>query len=674
VAILAYREIFWNISNEYLMYIISIIAVAFVAYTVYRHYKLWHKGKPDERSKDIGKRIWAFVVTSISDGLGHRRFLKDPYPGIMHLLIFWGCAILLLAAAVDATTHYLNIHLEGSVYLWFSLIVDIAGILALIGVFIAIYRRYVQKPDRLNTILDDAIVLSIIAIVIITGYIIEGLRLAATELTAHPEWAIWSPGGYVFAQAFSGLEQNTILVAHKWLWWFHAILVDGAIVYVALSYSKLQHIVISPLNAFFRNLGPVGAPPPIDMETAETLGVGEVKDFTWKQLLDLDACTNCGRCQDVCPAYISEKPLSPRKFTQDLKHLWLESARTEDNSTENLPALIGGAVTEDEIWACTTCAACQEACPVFLEHVVKIIDLRRNLTMMQSKMPENVQLMLRNMQTRGHPWVGAQTLRLRGDWATSCGLKTLAEDNNVDILFWVGCTAALCDRNVETTISLVNILKSAGIKFGILGEDEPCCGDPARRAGYEIQFQTSAEQNIALLNGYGIKKVLTTCPHCYNTFKNEYPKIGANFEVTHHTEMIADLLKEGKLELPEQSNSVMTYHDPCYLGRYNGVYEAPRNILRAFPNSNIKEMERSSSKSFCCGGGGIHMWFEQQIGTKINEIRTEEVLETRANTVVTSCPYCLQMLEEAIQRKELQDTLKVNDIAELVNKSINRTT
>jgi len=671
---LAHREVFWNISHEYIMYILSIIAVAFVAYAIYKHYKLWNLGKSDDRSKGIGKRIWAFIITGIMDGLGHRRFLRELYPGIMHALIFWGCAVLLLAAAVDATTHYLSIHLEGSAYLWFSLIVDISGILVLIGILMAIYRRYIQKPERLNSILDDGIILSLIAVIIITGYIIEGLRITATELTIRPEWAIWSPGGYVFATAFSGLEQNTLLILHRWLWWFHAILVDGAIVYVALSYSKLQHIIISPLNAFFRNLGPVGAPAPINIETAETLGVGEMKDFTWKQLLDLDACTNCGRCQDSCPAYLSGKPLSPRKFIQDLKHLWLESAHIKDNGLGELPSLIGGTVTEDEIWACTTCAACQEACPVFLEHIVKIIDLRRNLTMMQSKMPENVQLMLRNMQTRGHPWVGAQTLRLRGDWTTTCGLKTLAEDSNVDILFWVGCTAALCDRNVETTIALVNILQAAEIKFGILGEDEPCCGDPARRAGYEIQFQTSAEQNIALLNGYNIKKILTTCPHCYNTLKNEYPKLGADFEVIHHTELISDLLEKSTFKLTKDSNSVVTYHDPCYLGRYNGVYSAPRSILHAIPKTTLKEMERSGSKSFCCGGGGVHMWFEQQIGTKINELRTEEVLKTNAQTVVTSCPYCLQMLEEAIQRKELQTTLKVTDIAELVQQALNRST
>ncbi|MBM3155598.1 MAG: respiratory nitrate reductase subunit gamma, partial [Chloroflexi bacterium] len=273
-AILAHREIFWNITHGYIMYILSAIAVAFVAYAIYKHYKLWHIGKADDRSKNIARRVWAFIITGFADGLGHRRFLREPYPGIMHLLIFWGCLVLLLASAVDATTHQLNILLEGSPYLWFSLIVDISGILALIGVFIAIYRRYVQKPDRLNTILDDGIILSLIAVVIITGYIIEGLRIAVTELASHPEWAIWSPGGYIFARGFSGLDESSARILHRSFWWFHAILVDAAFIYVALSYSKLQHIIISPLNAFFRNLGPVGVPSPINFKSAENLSVG----------------------------------------------------------------------------------------------------------------------------------------------------------------------------------------------------------------------------------------------------------------------------------------------------------------------------------------------------------------------------------------------------------------
>jgi nitrate reductase gamma subunit len=296
------------------MYILAAIAVAFLVFSIYRRYKLWRLGKPDDCSKNIGRRIGVFIRTMIVDVLAHRRFLRDPYPGMMHLMIFWGFVILLLAAAIDAVTHYTNRHIIGTPYLWFSLITDIGGFLVLIGIIMAAYRRYILKPKRLNTVLDDGIGMALMAAILITGYMIEGLRQAATELTLHPDWAGWSPGGLVFAKTFAGLSQDSLLSWHRFLWWFHAALTIGAFIYVALVFSKLQHIFVSPLNIFFRSLGPVGVPAPINIEDAEsgTLGVGDIKDFTWKQLLGLDACTNCGRCQDACPAWATGKPLSPR--------------------------------------------------------------------------------------------------------------------------------------------------------------------------------------------------------------------------------------------------------------------------------------------------------------------------------------------------------------------------
>jgi Fe-S oxidoreductase/nitrate reductase gamma subunit len=621
----------------------------------------------------MGKRIVAFIRTTLIDAMGHRRFLREPYPGIMHFLIFWGCGILLLGAAVDFVTHILGQSVTGSPYLWFSLIVDLGGIAVIIGAIMAVIRRYIMKPERLNTILDDGVVLSLIIVIIITGFVIEGLRQSVTELAAYPDWAKWSPGGYIFAQAFSGLNQDSLLVWHRSLWWFHSVLVIGAIIYVSIVFSKLQHIVISPLNVFFRSLGPVGVPAPIDFEHAETLGVGDSREFTWKQLLDVDSCTNCGRCQDKCPAYLSGKPLSPRKMTQDIKGHWLKTAsmpKVEAEPSADRPALIGTSVSEDEIWACTTCAACQETCPVYVEHIAKVIDMRRNLVLMQSKMPETAQLMLRNLQSRGHPWAGVQSLRLRGDWTSGQDLKILGEGDTVEVLFWVGCTGALVDRNVAATLSLVKVLKAAGISFGVLGEAEACCGDPARRAGYEIVFQTMAEQNIEAFKAHNVKEIITSCPHCYNTLKNEYKQFGADIKVVHYTELIAGLLRDGRLKLTQGSNSVLTYHDPCYLGRYNQIYTAPREILRAIPQTSLREMERSHNQSFCCGGGGGHMWIEENIGRKINEIRIEDAIKTGADTVVATCPYCLQMLEEGIERKEAKESLKAKDLSELVEKAL----
>jgi Fe-S oxidoreductase len=532
------------------------------------------------------------------------------------------------------------------------------------------------RDAALDQLID---ILSMIVVTVLTGFIVEGLRQAATELAAHFDWSVWSPGGLLFAEAFKSSSHNALLVAHRSLWWFHSALAIGTITYVGLSFSKLQHMFISPLNVFFRTLGPMGVPARIDMEHAESLGVGDSRDFTWKQLLDGDACTNCGRCQDRCPAYLSGKPLSPRKLTQDIRSHWLKTARlpriapnveAAAGSAAAQPALIGDYVKEEEIWDCTTCGACMETCPVYIEHVPKVIDMRRNLVLMQSKMPETAQLMLRNMDSRGHPWAGVQSLRLRGDWTVGRDLRILGDGDTTDVLFWVGCTGALVDRNVAATLSLVKVMKASGINFAVLGEAEGCCGDPSRRAGYEISFDTMATQNIEAFKAHGVKEIITACPHCYNTLKNEYPQYGANLKVVHYTELIADLLKQGKLKLTKELNSVLTYHDPCYLGRYNKIYSAPREVLQAIPHASIREMDRSHNQSFCCGGGGAHMWIEENAGRKINEIRIEDAAKTGADTVVAACPYCLQMLEEGIERKELKATLKAKDLSELVEAAL----
>ncbi len=670
---MASREVFWNISYSYVMYLLAAIALAFWVSSLYRRYQLWHLGKPDDCWKNIGKRILVFIRTTIVDVLAHRRFLRDPYPGMMHLLIFWGFVILLLASAIDSVTYYSKRHITGAPYLWFKLIVNIGGLLVLIGIIMAAYRRYIWKPKRLKTILDDGVVLTSLAVILITGYMVEGLRQAATELTLHPDWAVWCPGGFVFAKAFAGMSQSSLLFWHRFLWWFHSALTIGAIIYCALVFSKFQHFVVSPLNVFFRSLGPLGVPAPINIENAESepLGVGAIKDFTWKQLLDLDACTDCGRCQDACPAWATGKPLSPRKVVQDLKVHMLKAANNRANQADSAPTLVGEAPSEAEIWACTTCGACQETCPVYVEHIVKIIDLRRNQVLVQSKMPETAQLMLRNLQSRGHPWAGIQSLRLRGDWTSGQELKILAEGDSVNSLFWVGCTGALVERNVAATLSMTRVLKAAGVDFGVLGEAETCCGDPARRAGYEFQFQIMAEQNIEIFKSHNIKEIITSCPHCYHTIKNEYPRYGGDFKVVHYTQLIADLIKQGKLKLTRELNSTLTYHDPCYLGRYNSVYLEPRRILQAIPKAEVEEMERSRNTGFCCGGGGGHMWIEEQPGTtKINQMRLGDVLKTGAETVVTACPYCLQMFEESIEHKEMKNSLKARDLVEIVEEAM----
>ena len=689
------REVFWNVPfGDVVLYSLAAITIGILIYAAYRRYKLWRLGRADNRFDHLGKRIWTFIVTGVVDGIGHRKFFgvadnlghrsfsikdllpRELYPGLAHFLIFAGCIILILGAFLDFISHYFFHFMHGNFYLGYSVVVDAFGILVLIGVVLAIIRRYGQKPDRLDNQRQDLIALLLILIVVVTGFIVEGFRIAATELKTAPDWAPWSPGGFALAAAFSGLSQGALLSWHRIMWWFHMVITLGAIGYIALYWNRLWHIIVSPVNVFFQSLNPRGALVPIDLEAVETFGVANIEDFTWKQLMDLDACTRCGRCQDSCPAYISGKALSPKKMTQDLKVHWLEKAPSllggkhqvaEGNPGSNDRALIGEAVTEDEIWDCTTCRACQEVCPVWVEHIDKVIDMRRNLVLEQAVVPEAAEGALRSIEARGHPWRG--TTLARTDWADGLDIKILAEDSDVDILYWVGCTEALEDRSVKVAQALAKLLKLAEVKFGILGAEETCCGEPARRLGNEYLFQMQAEKNIELLKSYNVKKIVTACPHCYNTIKNEYPQFGGEFEVIHHTEFIANLLEQGGLRIIKGDRGTVTYQDSCYLGRYNDIYELPRQILNNMPDMTLVEMERNRERGFCCGGGGGHMWLEERVGRRINELRTEQAIEAKVQIIATACPFCLQMFEDGIKAKAAEEWLKVMDIAELVEGS-----
>ncbi|MFQ5924433.1 MAG: heterodisulfide reductase-related iron-sulfur binding cluster [Dehalococcoidia bacterium] len=662
------REVLWNIGHYvYILYFLLIPLAIVLAYAVNKRYRLWRLGKPDNRLDNLGQRIWSFVVTGIVDVLIHRRFLREPYPGMIHFLIFAGVLVSFAATVIVSTTYYALGGLVGAPYLGLSFVVDVFGILLLIGVIIAAFRRYIQRPDRLDNKAEDAIALALIFLIVLTGFIIEGLRIAALN----PPWEVWSPGGWMVAKIFGGLSEGTLLTLHASFWWFHVALSFGAIVYIALTFSSLAHIVVAPFNVLFRSMRPKGALVPIDLETAETYGVAKINDFTWKQLFDLDSCTRCGRCQDNCPAYLSGKPLSPKKVTQDLKRHWLEMgprllAKKGNGNPDT--SLIGDIITEDEIWACTTCRACHEACPAFVEHIDKLIDLRRNLVLEQAVIPDTAEGVLRCIEDRGHSCRGTTATRM--DWCQGLDLKLLSEDRDVAVLYWAGCAATLEDRNMKVAGAFARVLKAAGADFAIMGEEETCCGEPARRLGNEYLFQMQALKNIETLKGYGVKKVVVTCPHCYNTLKNEYPQFGGEFEVVHHSQFIAQLLEQGKLKLINGVGQTITYHDACYLGRHNDIYDSPRNILKAIPQLHMVEMERRRSKSFCCGGGGGRMWMEESIGTRINEMRTDQAIKTKANILATCCPYCLQMFEDGIKAKEASECLKAMDVAELVESAI----
>jgi Fe-S oxidoreductase/nitrate reductase gamma subunit len=706
------REILWNIPYGEIIYAIAIVAVVFMVYAFFRHYRIWHLGKTDTRLKEsLGQRWKSFTSTTIIDGIIHRKFFgvadnlghrplklrdllpREIYPGLSHFLIAIGCSLLLLGTALDVISHYIYDFIRGDFYFAHSMFTDIGGIMALVGVIMAAIRRYGQRPDRLDNKTGDLMALLAISLIIITGFIVEGLRVAANEIVEHPTWSQWSPGGYLLANAFSGIDHNTLLVLHRTMWWTHSLITFGALFYIALYFNRLWHIIISPLNVFFRNLGPRGAMVPIDIEKAESFGISKVEDYSWKHLMDLEACTRCGRCTDNCPAHLSGKPLNPKMVLQDLKVNLFEKAplllknqaklsakpveaNTDETnvssgnhspaaeSTETQP-MIGGIIETDVIWNCTTCFACQEVCPVWAEPMAKLSEMRRNLVMEVCSIPETAEGALRSIEDRGHPWRG--TLLTRTSWLEGLDIKTLAEDSQVDILFWVGCTEALEDRSLKVAQSIGKLLKLAGVKFGVLGTEESCCGDPARRLGNEYLYQMQVLKNIETFKAYNVKKIVTGCAHCYNTLKNEYPQFGGDFQVIHHSEYLLQLIQEGKLKVAPIPGVKVTYHDACYLGRYNNIFEPPRQVLSQIPGVTLSEISRSRERNFCCGAGGGHLWLEEQkVGERINVMRTDQAMATGAGIVATACPYCLQMFQDGIKSKAAEETMKVMDIAELL--------
>lgn len=680
------REVFWNIplpAFEILLFALTFVALAIFGYGIYRRWQMWKAmGKPEMRLDDMGRRVKTLLIEFFLQ----RKVLKDPYPGIMHALIFFGFFVLIFGAAFDAGQHHITeplfgwTFLKGNFYLVFSFLLDLFGLFVLIGIIMALDRRFVKKPDRLgykgemDTTPDDVIVLLLIGVIIVTGFIVEALRIHVTN----PPWEYWSFVGWLLAKTFTGVEMETAKTLHLISWWIHAILALGFIAYIP--YSRLLHIITTPANAFLSTHKPTGYIEPIrDFENAEAFGVGKLEEFTWKQIFDSDACTRCGRCQDGCPAYLTGKPLSPKKLVQDIKTFWLEKAPAAVKAAksgevpaeeEGGKALVGEVIDLHELWACTNCMYCMEHCSSSIEHVPKIIDMRRYKVLTEADFAPELQLTCRNMENNSNPWgVGAH---LRGEWAKEMGVKTLAEDPNVEYLFYVGCSGSFDDRGKKISIALAKILQEAGVSFGILGNEEGCCGDSAMRAGNEYLFQSLAQANIDVMNGYGVKKIIAICPHGYNSLKKDYPNFGGNFEVYHHTEIIAKLIADGKIRMPQSLQGTFVYHDSCFLGRYNNVYDAPRQILKAIRGINVVEMERSFDKSFCCGAGGARMWMEEDIGERINNARTKQAIAVKADTIAVGCPFCLTMMSDGIKDNQMTETMQAWDLAELVVKAMGK--
>lgn len=629
------REVFWNIDNHYLMYLLFLIVLVGFAYGIVRSCIFWRQSREQQKLP----LNWHQFISSI---IIQRNNLRDPSAGVMHLLIFWGMFVLFVGTTVTALQADLGVNvLQGWFYLILSLALDIAGVLVIIGVIWGLARRYIFKVERLKQTKQDLLIGVWLLAVLVTGFVAEGIRI---EVTDDP-WAIWSPVGLVFSRIFSQTGPEW----HQAFWWIHLVLAFGLLAFIP--FGKLRHMIAAPLSALKFNQPVKGVLSSIDLTDENiSLGIKDKADLTRKDLLDLDACTECGRCEQRCPAFLTGKGLSPRNFIGTL--------RTEACSSN----FHEGSAVDEMIWDCNNCGYCQEHCPVLVEHVEKIVGFRRFSIMEQATGPSGILELNKSLESRGHPYRGTSTTR--NNWMKSLNLKDAKAGEKADVLLWVGCSLALNERGNKVISSLAGIFQASGISFSVLGSKERCCGDPARRTGNEFLYQEMVANNIAAFQKSGVSKLVTACPHCYNTFKNEYPQFGFSGEVIHHSEFIAQLLKEEKLKVNPKCEKVFTYHDPCYLGRFNNLYNEPREILTKLTTGAFRELPWAKSGSFCCGGGGGRVWVDEPVAQRPSILRLQQIESTGAEAVMTTCPLCLTMLEDAGRSKGSK--IEVYDLAELV--------
>lgn len=651
------REIYWNVGHGagtlVPMYLLVIAAVAVVVKMFLARREVYRQGLPLNRMDNLGQRISAMLANVVLQ----KKVTRVKVPGLFHGLFFWGFFLLLIGTTLiviqaDFTDLLFGYKfLKGNFYKLFSITLDFAGIVALVMLGALFVRRYFFRPEGLETTSDDAIMHGLLTIILLTGFIIEGARMAVTELGAPV--AAWSPVGHLLAQSIAWLGEDSLRLLHKLTWWFHLLLVMAFI--SLIPFTKFRHILTTSANYLFADRGPKAKLRSLDLEDedSESFGATSVKELTWKDIFDADACTLCKRCQDRCPAWATDKPLSPMKVVNQIG----EAAFTSPEAN------LIDTISKDVLWSCTTCLACQDICPASIEHVGKIVELRRSMVLMEGEFPgEEVMAAMEATEVNGNPLgIGYAS---RGDWAADLGIPTLAENAEVDILYFVGCYGSFDKRNIAIAKSFVKLCQAAGVTVGILGKEEKCCGEPMRKMGNEYLYQTLAAENVELINGYGIKKIVTTCPHCYNTLQKDYRDLELAAEVEHYTVFLDNLMKSGKLQLRSEGLDC-TYHDSCYLGRHNDIYAAPRSLIAA-AGGTIREMEKSLSEGFCCSAGGGRIMAEEKIGDRINIRRVNMAAETGAKVLVSNCPFCLTMFEDGVKGAGVEDRLRPRDIAELL--------
>lgn len=653
-------------ANIALFAVVFVVAFAFFGWTCYRRFRLVTLGRPENRFDNLGKRTWEMLFYAF----GQRRVVSRPF-GVNHFVLFW-CFMILFIANVEFLLHglfpdYISLsRLPTGLYYTLAFVFDLVSVLALAAVVVAVVRRLAFPPPHIEARSWDAfVILALVAMLMVAFFGLHASEIARES----EEAAAYMPISSFAASAFfSGVPAVSIEGYASFFWWVHAIVLLSFLNY--LPFSKHMHILTAIPNCFFRNLDGINIPPREEFKKGKVFGVERVEQFTWKGLFDSYSCTECGRCSDACPATFTGKPLDPRLVVHDIKANLLRNGSVV-NKKPVLPLIGGGqvgSVDEEVIWECTTCAACVEVCPVFIEQYPRIIDMRRSLVEMKARFPEELITLFENMEQRSNPWGIAPAERTK--WAAEIEVRPFEADKT-EYLFFVGCAGAFDARNRKTTLAVARVLSAAGISWGILGRDELCCGDSLRRLGNEYVFDRMANENVRLFTEKGVKKVITECPHCYSTLQDDYRQFGIELEVRHHTELFNSLIKEGKLKLnPASGLGRVVFHDSCYLGRHNSIYQEPREAIASATGRAPIEMGRHHNRSFCCGAGGGRMWMEESIGKRINVARVEEALQEDPRTICVSCPYCMTMFENGLKDKGAEDKVQVLDLAEIVSQAL----
>lgn len=649
------REVFGNIAPWMRVVFFALMAISLgsLAWQVWLRIRLWRQGQPGGFERDW--RLWLRRLLTFA--LAQKRVHRRSLGAALHVLLFSGFVVLtigttLLMIAYDGPV---NFHV-GWYYLIYELTMDVFGVAFCAGCVLALYRRAARRPVSLGHTGRDWTLLGLLLSLGVTGFVLEAFRLHYTQVA--PGVARWSIVGRTLDVALlGGLDPGAARTMHMWTWWLHTILV--ALFFAAIPVTRFLHVITGPLNIAARPALPIGALTPLklaEVERTGRVGIGKIEHFTRQQLLSLDACMECGRCEDACPAWASGKPLSPKAVVVNLRNLMSEGAGSPR-------ALHGDTITAETLWACTMCQACVQECPVLIGHVDLVSDLRRNLVG-DGRISGPPAKALNQVARQFNPYGKPNTDRLA--WAAGLDVPTVESNPNFDSLLWVGCAASFDPRAQKVARSLVRLLKEAGVNFAVLGRKEHCTGDPARRLGDEFLFQDLARSNVETLNGHRVKKIVTSCPHCYNTLGNEYGQFGGQYAVQHHSQLLAELVGAGRLARTVNGCGTITFHDPCYLARVNGESEAPRAVIHAAGHSPVCEMPRHGKKTFCCGAGGGRMWFEESPGQRVSHLRAQEAVGTGAEKLATGCPFCLNMMSDAVAATAGGERVRVLDIAELL--------